>query len=73
MFYLKNLHGFSWMGSNSRKATKPLRGDSLLFMTKSPGVTGTHWSKGWKAGSTLEPPSDFGPETPELGVQGPKF
>ena len=50
MCYLKNRHGFSWMGSNSRKAIEPLRGNSLLFITKSPGVPGTHLikrMKGW--------------------------
>ena len=30
------------MGLNCLKATEPLRGDSLLFISKSPGVAGTH-------------------------------
>ena len=29
-------------GLNCLKATEPLQGDSLLFTTKSPGVSGTH-------------------------------
>ena len=32
---------FSWMGFNSIKDTEPLRGDSLLFTTKSQGVPST--------------------------------
>ena len=31
-----------WMGFNCLNATKPLRGDSLLFTIQSPGVPGTH-------------------------------
>ena len=31
-----------WMWFNCLKATKPLRGDSLLFTTQPPGVRGTH-------------------------------
>ena len=34
---------FLWMGFNCLKATKPLRGDSLLFTTKFPGVPSTHF------------------------------
>ena len=30
------------MGFNCHKATGPLKGDSLPFMTQSPGVPGTH-------------------------------
>ena len=30
------------MWFNCPKATEPLRGDSLLFTTQSPGVPGTH-------------------------------
>ena len=33
---------FLWMGFNCLKATEPLRGDSLLFINKSLGVTSTH-------------------------------
>ena len=29
-------------GANCLKATEPLRGDSLLFITQSPGVPATH-------------------------------
>ena len=39
----KKLYGlFLWMGLNCLKAIEPLRGDSLLFTTRSPGVSGTH-------------------------------
>ena len=31
------------MGFNCLKATEQLRGDSLLFITKSPGVSGAHY------------------------------
>ena len=30
------------MGFNYLKAAKPLQGDSLLFTTQSPGLSGTH-------------------------------
>ena len=33
---------FLWMGFNCLKATKPLRGGSLLFTTKFPEIPGTH-------------------------------
>ena len=33
---------FLWMGPNCLKDIEPLRGDSLLFTTQSPGVPGTH-------------------------------
>ena len=40
---LKKLFGpFLWMGFNCLKTTEPLRGDSLLFNTQSPGVLGTY-------------------------------
>ena len=39
----EKLYGFFlWVGFNCLKATKPLRGDSLLFTSQSPGVPGTH-------------------------------
>ena len=39
----KKLYGpFLWMRFNCLEATEPLRGDSLLFTTKSPGGPGTH-------------------------------
>ena len=44
-FTLKNnkLYGlFLCMEFNCLKATEPLRGDSLLSTTRSPGVPGTH-------------------------------
>ena len=53
------------MRFNCLKTTEPLRGDNLLFTTKSLEIPGTQTSKGWKADSTLEPPSDF-----ELGILG---
>ena len=31
------------MGYNCPKATEPLRGDSLLFTAKFPGIPGTHF------------------------------
>ena len=34
--------GTAWMGFNCFKATEALRGDSLLFITRFPGVHGTH-------------------------------
>ena len=38
---LQKLYGhFLWMGF---KATEPLQGDSLLFITKYPGVPGTYF------------------------------
>ena len=40
---LKKLFGpFLWMGFNCLKTTEPMRGDSLLFNTLSPGVLGTY-------------------------------
>ena len=46
---LKNIYStknffflFLWMGFNFLKATEPLRGDSLLFTSKSLGVSGTY-------------------------------
>ena len=33
---------FLWVGFNCLKAAEPLRGDSLLFTSKSPGGPGTH-------------------------------
>ena len=47
------LHGpFLWIGFICLKATEPLRGDSLLFTTKFPGIPVTHFMdlgrmKGW--------------------------
>ena len=42
IFTFKLYGPFLWMTFNCLKATGPLRGDSLLFTTKSPGVPGTH-------------------------------
>ena len=40
---------------------EPLRGGSLLFTTKFPEISGIHFidMEGWKADSSLEPPSGF--------------
>ena len=38
----KNFMAPFWMGFNCLKATVPLRRDTLLFTTTSPGVPGTH-------------------------------
>ena len=48
-----------------------IQGGSLLFTTKFPEIPGTHLStsQGWKAESTLEPPSHFEHGTPGLGIQ----
>ena len=65
---------FLWMGFNSLKATEPLRQDSLLFTTQSPGVPGTHLidiGRMKECDFTLEPPSGFEPGTPGLGNQHP--
>ena len=41
--YLKKLYcPFLWMGFNCLKTKKPLRGDSLLNTSESPGVIGTN-------------------------------
>ena len=47
-----------------------LWGGSLLFTTKFPEIPGTHLitSEGWKAESTLEPPSGFEQGTPGPGI-----
>ena len=50
-----------WMGFICLKATEPLRGDSLLFTTKSPGVMSIRLIDLGNAESTLESPSGFEP------------
>ena len=40
--YKKTLWPLLWMGFNCLKGKEPLRGDSLLFTTKFPGVPSTH-------------------------------
>ena len=70
---LKKLYGlFLWMGFNCLKAAEPLRG--VYFFPLSPQeFLVLIWStlEGWKAQSTLKPPSGLEPETPELGIQCP--
>ena len=41
-FIKKHYRPFFWMRFNYLKDTEPLRGDSLLFTTKFPEITGTH-------------------------------
>ena len=62
-----------WIGLNSLKATEPLKGDSFIFTTQPPGVSGTyliHLGRR-KDEFTLEPPSSFEPRTSGLGIQHP--
>ena len=53
---------YGWGSTASR--LQPLRGGSLLFTTMFPEVLST--SEGWKAESTLEPPSGFEHGTPTI-------
>ena len=60
------------MGFNFLKAT--LRGDSLLFNTRSLGLPGAHLvstSEGRKAVLTLDPPNGFEPKNPWIGNPAP--
>ena len=59
---------FLWMVLNCFKATEPLQGESSLFTTKSSEFLALILSnsEGWKAESTLGPPSGFEPGTPGL-------
>ena len=53
------------------KAKEPLRGGSLLFTTKFPGVPGTHLhliKLGWMAELNLKLPSGFEPGTSGLEI-----
>ena len=52
---------FLWLGFICLKATEPLRGDSLLFTTKSPGVMSIRLIDLGNAESTLGSPSGFEP------------
>ena len=67
--YKKQLYSlFLWMGFNCLKAIEPPRGGSLLFTTKLPEISRTHFidlRKINKAESTLEPPSG-----PKHGIPG---
>ena len=58
---------YGWGANGSR--LEPLCGGCLLFTTKSPEISGTHFIDIGKAESTLEPPSGFGHGTPGLGIQ----
>ena len=54
---------FLWTGLNCIKATEPLRGGSLLFITKFPEISGTHscldflviWKNGLEKNSGKQP------------------
>ena len=61
--FMAPFYGWSWTAS----MLEPLRGGSLLFTSKFPETPGAIlWkSEGWKADSTLEPPSGF-----ERGTRG---
>ena len=65
--FMAPFHGW---GSNTSKL-EPLRGGSLLLNTEFPDILVLILltSEGWKAESTLEPPSDFEHRTPGLGIQ----
>ena len=60
---------YGWGSAASR--LEPLAGGSLLFITKSPEIPGTHFiDLGRMEGrATLEPPSGFEHRTPGLGIQ----
>ena len=60
---------FLWMRFNFLKAT--LRGDSLLFNTRSLGLPGAHLVdlRRKMTGLTLEPPNGFEPRATEFGIQ----
>ena len=51
-------------------STASRRRGSLLFTTKFPGNSGTHFIdlEGWKADSTMELPSGFEHGSPGLGI-----
>ena len=49
------------MGFHCLKATEPLQRDSLLFNTRSPGLSGTHLVD---LRTDLEPPNGFKPGIP---------
>ena len=75
---MKNLKFYSpflWMWFNCLKVTEPLRGDSLLFTTQSPGFPSTHLIdlRRMKDEFTLEPPSNLGRGTTGLGIQHPNY
>ena len=60
---------FLWMGFNFPRVT--LRGDSLLFNTRSLGLPGAHLVdlRRKMTGLTLEPPNGFEPRATEFGIQ----
>ena len=60
-------------GAQHIKDTQPLGDERLLFITKTPGIHGTHLTTlGWTKGSVnLKKPSGFEPRSPGLGIQHP--
>ena len=62
---------FLWIGFNCLKAKEPLKGDNLLFYHSVP--RSSWYSIGLNTELSLEPPSDFEPGTPELGLQRLKY
>ena len=57
---------YGWGSTVSR--LEPLRGGSLLFTTKLPEISGTHFRNS-KTESTLEPPRGFEHGNLGLGIQ----
>ena len=55
----KNLWPFLWKGFHCLETTKPLWGDTILLLAKSPEALVLIWltSEGWKAASIMQPPS----------------
>ena len=71
---LKLYGPFLSMGFNCLKITEPLRRDSLVFTTYSPGVSGTHlidpgMMKGW---IDVGPIQWLFPQDSRIGNQAPK-
>ena len=67
--WLLFVDGFSFL-----EASESLPGDSLLFITESPGIPGIYiliWRtlEVWKAEATLKPPSGFELKIPEFEIQ----
>ena len=64
-----------FMNRNCLKATHLLRGGSLPFTTKSPGILAITWltSKGWKAESLLESLRSFKPGNRRMEIKCPNY